>query len=62
MRTSTLQSLITVSAEELAELAAAATVLARNGLEERANMLRQLADKLRALLEADALMQIEPDL
>ena len=62
LRVSTLRSLVTVSAEELAELAAAATALERNGLEERALMLRQLADKLRALLEADALMQIEPDL
>ena len=62
LRISTLRSLVTVSAEELAELAAAATALERNGLEERARMLRQLADKLRALLEADALMQIEPDL
>ena len=62
LRISTLRRLVTVSAEELAELAAAATALERNGLEERARMLRQLADKLRALLEADALMQIEPDL
>ena len=62
LRTSTLRSLVTVSAEELAELSAAATALDRNGLEERALMLRQLADKLRALLEADALTQIEPDL
>ena len=62
LRISTLRSLVTVSAEELAEIAAAATALERNGLDERAGMLRQLADKLRALLEADALMQIEPDL
>ena len=62
LRTSTLRSLVTVSAEELAELSAAATALERNGVEERALMLRQLADKLRALLEADALMQLEPDL
>ena len=62
LRTSTLRSLVTVSAEELAELAAAATALERNGLQERASMVSQLADKLRALLEADALKQIEPDL
>ena len=62
LRVSTLRSLVMVSAEELAELAAAAAALERSGLEERAGMLRELADKLRALLEADALMQIEPDL
>ena len=62
LRTSTLRSLVSVSAEELAELTTAATALERSGLEERADMLRQLADKLRALLEADALTQIEPNL
>ena len=62
LRTSTLRSLVTVSAEELAELNAAAAALDRTGLVERAAMLRQLADKLRALLEQDALTQIEPDL
>ena len=62
LRTSTLRSLVTVSAEELAELNAAAAALDRTGVDERATMLRQLADKLRALLEQDALTQIEPDL
>lgn len=62
LRTSTLRSLVTVAAEELAELAAAATALGRSGLQERASMVSQLADKLRALLETDALKQIEPDL
>ena len=62
LRTSTLRSLVTVSAEELAELNAAAAALDRTGVEERATMLRQLADKLRALLEQDALTHIEPDL
>ena len=62
LRTSTLRSLVTVAAEELAELAAAATALERSGLQERASMVSQLADKLRALLETDALKQIEPDL
>ena len=36
--------------------------LDRTGLEERATTLRDLADKLRALLEQDALSHIEPDL
>ena len=62
LRTSTLRSLVTVSAEELAELNAAAAALDRTGVDERATMLRQLADKLRALLEQDALTHIEPGL
>ena len=62
LRVSTLRNLVTVSAEELAELAAAATALERSGLQERAGMVSQLADKLRALLDADALARIEPDL
>ena len=60
--TSTLRSLVAVSAEELAELNAAATALDRTGVDERATLLRELADKLRALLEQDALTHIEPDL
>lgn len=62
LRSRRLRSLITVSAAELAELTAAAAALERNGLEERAVMLRQLDDKLRALLETEALPEIEPDL
>ena len=62
LRSATLRSLVTVSAEELAELSAAAEALDRAGLEERAAMLRELADKLRALVEQDALTRIEPDL
>ena len=62
LRTSTLRQLVTVSADELAELNTAAAALERAGLEERATMLRGLADKLRALLEQDALRQVEPDL
>lgn len=62
LRTSTLRRLVTVSAEELAELNASAEALDRTGLDERATMLRSLADKLRALLEQDALSHVEPDL
>ena len=62
LRTATLRRLLTVSAEELAELNAAAEALDRTGLDERATMLRSLADKLRALLEQDALSHVEPDL
>ena len=56
-----LSRLVCLSTEELAELTTAASVLQRTGLEERALMLHSLADKLRALLETDALSRIEPD-
>jgi predicted DNA-binding transcriptional regulator YafY len=62
LRAPILRRLISLSAEELAELSAAADALDRTGLEERAVMLRRLDDKLRALLEAEALNGIEPDL
>ena len=61
LRAPILQHVVSVSAEELAELGAAAAALERTGLEERAGMLRRLDDKLRALLEADSLSGIEPD-
>ena len=44
-----LRQLIRVAPEELAELAAAAEGLDRAGLSERATVLRDLADKLRAM-------------
>ena len=56
LRAPILRRLISLSAEELAELPGAATAL------ERAVMLRRLDDKLRAVLEAEALNGIEPDL
>ena len=62
LRAPILRRLFSLSAEELAELPAAATALDRAGLEERALMLRRLEDKLRALLEAETLNGIEPDL
>ena len=62
LRNASLRSLITVSAAELAELNTAAEALDRTGMEERASMLRALADKLLALLEQDALAHVEPDL
>ena len=61
LRTPTLRDLVSLSAEELAELTAAADALDRAGLDERAAMLRGLDDKLRALLEAQARSGIEPD-
>ena len=62
LRTSTLRRLITVSAEELMEIETAATAVERTGMEDRAETLRALADKLLALLETDARPQVEPDL
>lgn len=62
LRTSTLRRLITVSAEELMEIETAASAVERTGMEERAETLRALADKLLALLESDARPQVEPDL
>ena len=62
LRAPILRRLVSLAAEELAELTAAAAALQRTGLEERALTLRRLADKLRALLETDARSRIEPDL
>ena len=62
LRAPNLRQLISLSAEELAELPAAAAALDRAGLEERAVMLRSLEDKLRALLEPAALDGVAADL
>ena len=62
LRAPVLRTLVSLSAEELAELAAAGAVLRRAGLEERALMLHSLSDKLRALLETDTRSRIEPGL
>ena len=62
LRAPVLRRLVSLSAEELAELTGAAAVLERTGLEERALLLNRLADKLRAVLETGALSRIEPDL
>ena len=62
LRAATLSRLVAISAEEVAEITAVAEALDRTGPEERALMLRCLADKLRALLETDAAGRIEPDL
>ena len=62
LRSGTLGRLVTVSAEELAELGAAATALERSGLKERATLLRELAAKLRATRRSESLERIESDL
>ena len=58
----TLGGLVAVSAEELAELDAAAAALARRGLRERADLVVSAAQKLRATARPEHLRRIEPDL
>ena len=62
LRSDALRRLVSLSAEELAELDAAAETLERAGFEERAAALRELDAKLRATLRADTLARIESDL
>ena len=62
LRSDALRRLVSVSAEELAELATAASALDRVGLEDRAATLRDLAAKLQATLRADSQARIESDL
>jgi predicted DNA-binding transcriptional regulator YafY len=58
----TLGGLVAVSAEELAELEAAAAELRRKGLRERADLVATAAQKLRASARPDHLRRVEPDL
>ena len=62
LRAPNVRRLVSLSADELVELLAAATALERAGLQERAVMLRRLDDKLRAVLESEALNAIGPEL
>ena len=62
LRSDALRRLATFTAEELAELTSAATALSRSGLEERATLLRDLAEKLRAMQRSASLERIESDL
>ena len=62
LRSDALRRLVSLSAEELAELVAAAETLARAGFNERAAALRELDAKLRATLRTDTLARIESDL
>ena len=62
LRSDALRRLVSVSAEELAELGAAAAALDRAGLAERAAMLRDLAAKLQATLRAESQARVESDL
>ena len=62
LRANQLSSLAYVSAEELVELETAASERDRSGLEERADLLRSLAAKLRAVLGPAERGRLEPDL
>ena len=62
LRSDALRRLVSVSAEELAELGAAAAALDRAGLGERAAMLRDLAVKLQTTLRAESQARMESDL
>ena len=62
LRSDALRRLVSVSAEELAELGAAAAALDRAGFGERAAMLRDLAAKLQATLRTESLARVESDL
>lgn len=59
---SVLDRLIAFSAEELADLETAITLLKRDNLPDRAASLAGLAAKLRALLRPDVARRVEPDL
>jgi predicted DNA-binding transcriptional regulator YafY len=58
----TLGGLVAVSADELAELDAAAAALSRKGLRERADLIASATQKLRATARPEHLRRVEPDL
>ena len=62
LQSDALRRLVHLSAEELAQLTAAADALERAGLEDNAAVLRGLGTKLRAMLRPDSLARIESDL
>ena len=62
LRSDALRRLVSLSAEELAELNAAAASLERTGFDERAAALRELDTKLRATLRTDTLARIGSDI
>ena len=61
LRSDALRRLVSVSAEEMAELAGAADALERSGLGARAKTMREIACKLRAAMREDTLDRIEAD-
>ena len=62
LRSDALRRLVSLSAEELAELYSSATALERAGLNERAATLRELATKLRATFRSASLARFASDL
>ena len=62
LRSDVLRRLVTISPDELAELDSAASALERAGLEERVEILRDLAAKLRAMLRTGSLERIASEL
>ena len=58
----TLNRLVAFTADDIAQLMTARDVMRRAGLESQADLIGTLADKLRALMTAQALRRIEPDL
>ncbi|MDE0418782.1 MAG: WYL domain-containing protein [bacterium] len=61
LRSDALRRLVTISAEEMAELSGAADALERAGLGARAQMMREIACKLRAAMQQHTLDRIEAD-
>lgn len=61
MRAPALRQLVRVSPDELAELNAAAERLQRAGLRERAQVVRALATKLRAMQQSRSVDEVEAD-
>ena len=61
LRSDALRRLVSISAEELAELAGAADALERAGLDGRAETMREIACKLRAAMQQHTLDRIEAD-
>ena len=62
LRSRALQRLVSVSSEELAELASAAAALERTSFSEQAARLQDLSAKLRAALRPESLERLESDL
>ena len=62
LRSDVLRRLVTISPEELVELDSAALALERGGFEERVEILRDLAAKLRAMLRTGSLERIGSEL
>ncbi len=58
----TLNRLVNITAEELAELNSAINIFQRDNLSEQARFLENLLAKIRAVMKPSAIMRVEPDL